>query len=265
MIIGLVDIVIPTYKTPAKVLNAAVLSALAQTHQKINVIVVNDYPIKKLEISKHPWLDNENVTLVQNNQKMGSAEARNVAIAYSKGEFIAFLDADDLWHPQKLEKQIDFMKYNGFGASCTGYLAVDKKNKIRFSVKPFQNLSQTKLWLTTNVSCSSVVLDKKQISQSPLMKPYRHSHDTVLWSEIIQQTRFGGYKHPLTLYRIGHESATSSRLKTVRYNYEVFRRENGFCFGTMFWVSYLIFAILKRQNILSNSKNEINDLWPDLV
>ncbi len=257
-----VSVIVPTYKNDPLHLAAAVSSALSQTYPKLEVIIVNDDPENEIGRGDEVWLSDPRIRIIQNLENVGSAKSRNIGVKNANGRFIAFLDSDDLWHPKKIFEQIKFMESNRLGACCTSYIATNEANKIAFSVRAFRKISNTLLWSTTNVACSSVLIDVKYLKSLPLMPAYRHSHDTALWSSLISQVKFGGLEKPLLNYRVGHASATSKRFKTLAYNLQVFLAELGLLRGLAFFCCYVIVASLKRFGIFRVPSDQIREHWP---
>ena len=154
-----VSIIIPVYNTQASMLDACVKSALGQTYNLIEVLIIDDNPENPIKTNRFSWFDDSRIRLISNKRNLGAAEARNVGVQHATAPYIAFLDADDEWHRLKLEIQLAHIKNNRLGAVCTGYVAVDQNERVLFSARPFSRLNNLKLWSTTNVCCSSVLID----------------------------------------------------------------------------------------------------------
>ena len=179
---------------------------------------------------------------------------------HATAPYIAFLDADDEWHRLKLEIQLAHIKNNRLGAVCTVRSRRSERKGPIFGTA-FSRLNNLKLWSTTNVCCSSVLIDSGMMFNKPLMTAYKHSHDTSLVNGNTAHA-IGGVKAPLVKYRVGHESATSRRFKTVLYNRKVFIAENGLLSGTIYWLFYITFATLKRMGTFRIDGKEIELFGP---
>ena len=259
--IDLVSVIIPAFNTERKILAKSIESALCQTHPRLEIIVVDDnskFPIRELNID---YILDKRVRVIRNSENLGAAKSRNIAINNSKGRYIAFLDADDTWHPEKLSRQIEFMEATGAQVSNTGYICSDQNENILFSVRPLKKLTWFKLWATTNVGCSTVIIDKASLKSAPIMPLYKNSHDTALWSQLVNSHLFMGLDQPLTNYRIGHASSTSNRWQTISYNFTVFSQECGLILGPLLWAYYVFNAIAKRLGLYNYSEKIISEFW----
>jgi teichuronic acid biosynthesis glycosyltransferase TuaG len=254
-------VIIPAFNPQLSHINAAVKSALNQTHTAIEIIIIDDNSTTPIKAKHSPYLSNKRVRILINKSNLGAAQSRNTGVSESKGKYIAYLDADDQWHPTKLERQIEFMKSTGAVASNTGYLCTNKCGKYIFSVKAFQKLTWLKLWATTNVGCSTVMIDQTQLDRVPMMPLYKNSHDTALWSQLVSSNLFLGLNEPLTNYRIGHISATSNRYDVVKYNLKVWVNECGLMCGCALWILYIMNAVAKRQGIYNFKLVTIKKFW----
>ena len=115
----LVSIIMPSYNT-AKYIKNSVNSVLAQTYQNWELLIVEDCSTDNtMEVLS--TFDDERIKVFVNERNSGAALSRNFALRQAKGRWIAFLDSDDIWHPQKLEKQIAFMEQNGYAFTFTDY------------------------------------------------------------------------------------------------------------------------------------------------
>lgn len=129
-----VSVVIPTYQRPVEFVSRAVESVIHQTYPDIEIIVVDDSPISfehRSEIAAYfSGMDNENVIYVQNEKNMGGSLARNRGIALANGDYISFLDDDDEYYPQKIEKQIDFMRKEECDLSFSDMVMYNSSGKV---------------------------------------------------------------------------------------------------------------------------------------
>ncbi|HFR3414640.1 TPA: glycosyltransferase family 2 protein, partial [Streptococcus suis] len=108
----LVSIIMPSWNT-AKYISESIQSVLDQTHQNWELIIVDDCSNDETEKVVSHFKDSR-IKFFKNSNNLGAALTRNKALRKARGRWIAFLDSDDLWHPSKLEKQLEFMKNNGY-------------------------------------------------------------------------------------------------------------------------------------------------------
>ena len=109
----LVSIIMPSYNT-AKYIAESIKSVQAQTYKNWELLIVDDCSSDDTDDVVRPFLSDERIKYLKNEKNSGAALTRNKALREAKGKWIAFLDSDDLWHPNKLEKQIEFMVKNDF-------------------------------------------------------------------------------------------------------------------------------------------------------
>ena len=117
----LVSVIMPYYKKINFVINA-INSVLNQSYQNFELILVyDDTNLSDLEIIKNEFKNNPKLKIIKNNKNFGAGISRNIGISKSIGEIIAFIDSDDCWFQQKLEKQLDFMNYNNLDFTFCNY------------------------------------------------------------------------------------------------------------------------------------------------
>lgn len=123
----LVSVIMPSYNT-ADYIADSIKSVISQTYQNWELIIVDDCSTDNTDDIVSYFSDNR-IKYMKNKKNMGAAATRNRALREAKGEWIAFLDSDDLWLPNKLEKQINFMKSNGYVFSYHNYEKIDENNE----------------------------------------------------------------------------------------------------------------------------------------
>ena len=121
----MVSIITPSYNT-ARFIGEAIQSVQAQTYTNWEMIIVDDCSTDNTDDVVKPFLSDQRIKYLKNDKNSGAAVCRNRAIKEAKGKWMAFLDSDDLWMPEKLEKQIEFMEKNGYHFSYTKYTEIDE-------------------------------------------------------------------------------------------------------------------------------------------
>ena len=126
----LVSAIIPYYKKK-KYIKEKIKSILNQTYTNIEIVIVYDDIIKNdLNYLNENYSKNKNIKIIVNDRNIGAGQSRNIGIANSKGKYIAFIDADDLWDKEKISKQIEYMKKNNFQVSHTSYKIINEMDKL---------------------------------------------------------------------------------------------------------------------------------------
>ena len=124
----LVSIIMPSYNTGALIAES-IRSVLAQTYGNWELLIVDDCSGDDTCEAVKPFLSDARIRFFRNENNSGAAVSRNRALREAKGRWIAFLDSDDLWTPEKLEKQLGFMERGGYHFSYTAYAEMDEQGK----------------------------------------------------------------------------------------------------------------------------------------
>jgi len=122
----LVSIIMPSYNT-GRFIEETIESVLAQSYPVWELIIVDDCSTDNTDDVVNQFLADERIRYIKNDTNSGAAVSRNRALREAKGKWIAFLDSDDLWEPDKLQKQISFMRDNDYHFSYTNYIEIDEK------------------------------------------------------------------------------------------------------------------------------------------
>ena len=242
-----VSIIIPYYQKKIFFLKT-LKSALNQTYKNFEIIIVYDDPSRTdLEYIKRISKFNKKITLLINNKNLGAGYSRNKGIKYSKGKFIAFLDADDLWDKKKLSIQINFMRNKKINFSHTSYKIVDEKNNLlgRQIVKKYTSYSD--LLKSCDIGLSTVVV-KKDIIKENIFPNLKTKEDYVLWLKLVKINKVYGFKKVLSSWRKSKNSLSSSFFQKILDAFRVYYKyENLNFFVSIFRVLILSnFYLLKR-------------------
>ena len=247
---SLVSIIIPYYKKEFFI-EETIKSILIQSYQNFEILIIDDEinlaASKVLE--KISSLDSR-IKIITNEKNLGAGESRNVGINFSKGDYIAFCDSDDLWKEQKLEIQLSFMKKNELNFSFTSYEVIDEnKNFIKT-----RNADDIVDFIKLRNSCDiglSTVLMKRNIFDN---REYRFARiktkeDYVLWLTLAKNNiKLRGLKNILTSWRKNKNSLSSSIYQKLKDGYKVYRVYLGYSMlRSLFYLTILsINYILKK-------------------
>ena len=245
----LVSVIVPCYNME-RFISDTIDSVVRQTYPHWELLIADDASTDGTVdiVQKHCAQDNR-IQLVVKPQHSGIADTRNQCLKMAKGRYLAFLDADDLWHPEKLEQQLQFMTERNIGFSYSSYDCVDEDgNPTGKTVKAAGNLDYNAYLHNTIIGCSTVMLDTEKVG-TVVVPNFRTSEDAATWLNILRKG-FIAYaiEQPLTSYRIRQHSASSNKLKASSDLWRVYRKNEKLslfkaiaCFS-----SYAFNAIKKR-------------------
>jgi teichuronic acid biosynthesis glycosyltransferase TuaG len=244
----LISVIIP-YFNKIKFINKAIDSVLHQTYKKFEIIIVydsenNEDYFKILEIKKK----DKRIKIIKNNKNLGAGESRNKAIKFSNGSYIAFLDADDFWHKDKLKLQLKFMQFNNLSFSHTSYHIVDKNNKILGKRKAPLTISYNTLIKSCDIGLSTVLIKKKIIGKTKFPR-LKTKEDYVFWLSISKKGfDIAGINRCLTGWRRLENSLSSSIFQKILDGYRVYRLYLKFSFfRSIFSLLILSSNYLKKE------------------
>lgn len=238
---GLVSIVIPVYNAAAYIQNT-IENIIAQTYHEWEIILVDDCSkdngaqVIENYINEHKnktvnqvQIDENRIKLIRQTKNRGAAEARNAGVQVATGRYIAFLDADDIWLPRKLESQINFMTLHNAAFSCTSYEFGDEKARPTGKIVRVEPQLTYKQALTkTIIFTSTVMFDMGKLTKEQIHMPDCKSEDTATWWQILRSgIRVYGLYEALAIYRRPASSLSSNKLEAIRRIWNLYRqREN---------------------------------------
>ncbi len=220
----LVSLITPAYNAAAYIAET-IESVLVQTYPNWEMLIVNDCSKDNtVEIVQSYAEKDKRIKLINLKQNSGAAVARNTAIQNAKGRYIAFLDSDDLWKKEKLQKQIDFMQQNGYAFTYTSYEHFkETKENIQKQVQIPKSLNYQQALKGNQIGCLTVMLDRKQIANIHFTT--QKHEDYILWLSILKQgiTAYG-IQERLALYRTGNsKSISGNKLQSALWTWKVYR------------------------------------------
>lgn len=169
------------------------------------------------------------IRLIRLEQNGGAARARNRGVKESLGRYVAYIDADDLWEPEKLEKQLKFMEEKGAAFCFTGYEFADENGKgLGKIVKVPETIDYKEALKNTTIFTSTVMFDSEKIPKDELEMPVIKSEDTALWWRILRKGNVAyGLNENLVRYRRAGKSLSSNKLEAVRRIWNLYRKAEG--------------------------------------
>tara|TARA_B100000795_G_C22795703_1_gene439241 strand:+ start:1661 stop:2401 length:741 start_codon:yes stop_codon:yes gene_type:complete len=217
-----VSIILPYFRKK-KFINKTLKSIFNQTYNIFELLIVYDDENKNelknlIKITEN----NKKIKILVNKKNIGAGESRNRAIKVAKGEYLAFLDADDIWKKDKLKKQMLFMVKNNYKITHTSYQIMNDQNKI-IGKRIAKNLTFKDLIKSCDVGLSTVIIKKKFLKNFKFAK-LKTKEDYVLWLKLAQEGHtFFGLDDCLTSWKSSNDSLSSSIIRKLIDGYKVYR------------------------------------------
>lgn len=220
----LVSIIMPTYNCGSFIAET-IRSVQAQTYTNWEIVIVDDCSTDDTKAVVDSFiLEDDRIKYHCLEENSGAAVARTRAMAIAEGEYMAFLDSDDLWMPDKLERQLAFMKDNGYAFSCTAYEQIDEEsNSLGRVIKTVKKTDYNRLLLDCPVGNSSVMYHVGVMGKFEVPN-IRKRNDDALWLQMLKKEKYiYGMPDVLMRYRIRKNSISSNKLKVVKYHWILYR------------------------------------------
>ena len=202
-----------------------------------------------MKIIKKYSEEDERIKVVDSKENVGVVAARNKLIEIATGEFIAFLDADDYWKQNKLEKQIKFMRKNNALISCTEYTRVTEDEKEINDIIIKEIITYEDMLKNNYLGCLTVIYNANKLGKR-YFKERKKNEDYVLWLEIVKETKIiFGLKENLAFYRVLNNSRSSNKIKVAKDRWEVYRKIERLSLlkSIYYFLQYVIRALKKTK------------------
>ena len=217
-----VSVIIPVYNS-SKYLNECLDSVIKQTYKNIEIILVDDNSTdNSVDIIKS--YDDKRIKLIRSHSNLGAAESRNKGIKAATGDYICFIDSDDFWKLNKLEKQVRFMKNKEF--IYAGYSYYKKGRTHRVKVPKQINYEQS--LKNTTIFTSTVMFNMNKLKKEDIFMPniYRGQDQATWWQVLKKGITAYGIDEVLAFYRVGDKSLSSNKIKALKRTWSILKREN---------------------------------------
>ena len=221
---GLVSIIMPSYNT-GKYIAESIRSVQKQTYANWELLIVDDCSLDDTDDIVKPFLTDKRIKYYRNEQNCGAAASRNHALREAKGKWIAFLDSDDLWMSDKLEKQLTFMLDHGFHFSYCNYSEMDADgNCLSTIVTGPKKITRTGFFNYCWPGCLTVMYDREYIGLVQI-ENIRKNNDYAMWLKICRKANCYLLDENLAIYRRGRTGSISTHgiAAMVIWHYRLFR------------------------------------------
>ena len=239
---NLVSIITPTYNSE-KFISATIHSVQNQTYSNWELIIVDDCSTDKtVEIINNAIKSDSRIKLHSLAKNEGTGVARNIGIANSNGSYISFLDSDDLWVFNKLERQLDFMEENNLAFTFSYYECIDENgNHLNIRKEAPNPTTYKKLFFCNYIGNSTAIYNANILGKIPINK-IRKRQDWMLWLTIVKKIKVAQpVPEVLAYYRVRKNSISSSKIDLLKFNFDVYHKFHRMNFFASL-VSLLIFV-----------------------
>ena len=244
---SLVSVIIPYYRKK-QYISRALKSVTDQSYKKLEIIIVYDDSSRDdLKFIRHISSKDKRIKIFINKKNLGAGLSRNLGIKKSKGEYVAFIDADDLWYKSKINHQVKFMKNKGIFFSHTSYSIINKKNIIvsKRYAKDYLNLED--LLKSCDIGLSTVMIKKSHLisNKFPNLKT---KEDFVLWLKLLSKNvKIYGINKNLVLWRKTENSLSSNSIQKIKDAFTLYYKfENKNLILSIYSVLVLAYNKLKK-------------------
>ena len=243
----IVSIIIPYYKK-IKYFKKTYLSVLNQNFKNFEIIIIyDDENLSDLTKLKKIIKKKKNVKIIINKKNLGAGQSRNKGIAVAKGDFLAFIDSDDVWKKNKLKQQIKFMKKNNYFLTHTSYNIINNQNNILSKRRAATKLNYKNLLESCDIGLSTVMINKKKIKKIKFGYT-KTKEDYSLWLKLTKNIPFYGLNKNLTYWTKSNNSLSSSTFQKLIDAFRIYYFQEKF--GIM---SSIIRTFLLSLNFINKS------------
>ena len=216
-----VSVIMPCYNSE-KYIAESIESVLNQTHQRLELLICDDGSSdRSVEIIKEFKSKDSRIKFFVNSYSKGAPGARNTCMDHAVGDFVSFLDSDDLWMKDKLEKQLKFMLLEGIDFSYSYNNVIDETGKYICMHKSPNEVDSNKLCFANFIPCSTVIYNANRLGY--IYQPYiKKRNDFALWLKILNINSISAkcYREVTSSYRSNSYGLSSNRIDAIKYFYK---------------------------------------------
>ena len=218
-----VSIIMPAFNCE-KFIDQSIESVINQSYQNWELLIVNDGSTDNTKDIVESYAKHDSrISLINFEDNQGAAISRNVAVDQAKNRFLAFLDSDDVWKPEKLEKQLKFMRINNCTFSCTYYGKIDEMNNEIKKIIRSKDISDYGEVLKNCPGNSTVIYDSVLLGKF-YIDNIKKRNDFVMWLKVIKKAEFlYCLDEVLSYHRERSGSLSGNKISLLKYQWQVYR------------------------------------------
>lgn len=248
-----VSVIMPAYNA-ARYLEESVSSVLAQTWQNLELIIIEDASQDETwELANTLAKRDERIRILRNPNNLGAARSRNRGVQAAKGEWIAFLDSDDVWKPEKLTEQLAFAHHRQAVFTFTGSAFMDADGQCRkYCLTVPEKVGYRQLLKQNIISCSSVLIRRSLILEYPMEHSGFLHEDFAVWLRILKEKHLYAYglNQPLLIYRVSSASSSGNKWKAAQMTFRVYHYIGlPLAEALYYWLCYTKRSFFKYRNL----------------
>ena len=219
----LVSIIMPAYNC-SDFIGKSIDTIRQQTYENWELIIVDDCSTDDTPLVIRQYIEqDERIHLYQLEKNSGAAIARNTAVDKANGVYLAFNDSDDLWKPEKLEKQIHFMTENNYNFTCTDYGKIDEQDNIQNIVIKCKSIYDYNFILKECPGNSTIIYNCQELGKFHAANIKRRN-DFVMWLAVIKKAQKAyGLPELLSYHRVRSGSISYKKSLLLKYQWKVYR------------------------------------------
>ena len=246
----LVSIITPTYNC-GRYIEETIKSVINQTYKNWEMIIIDDCSTDNTKsIVEEYQKKYSNIIYHILEKNSGAAVARNIAIKMAKGKFIAFLDSDDLWHEEKLEKQINFMKQNDYNFTYTNYIEIDESgNPKGRKVTGPKKITTNRMFNYCWPGCLTVMYNVEKVGLIQI-ENIRKNNDYAIWLKVCKKSNCYLLDEELAMYRKRNGSISNHNyMELIKWHYKLYKEaeHKNYIYSIFNTFRNMIFGIYKKK------------------
>jgi teichuronic acid biosynthesis glycosyltransferase TuaG len=247
---GYISIIVPVYNAE-KFIEETIRYVQAQTYTEWELLLVDDCSSdRSREVIRDKIKQDERIKLIEQDKNSGAAASRNLGLSKAQGRYICFLDADDVWEPEKLDTELGFMQEMQAGFVFMGYEFADENGKgLGKVVHVPGTITYRQALKNTTIFTSTVMIDREIIPDEDIVMPNVASEDTATWWNILKKHGKGyGLDKNLVRYRRSANTLSSNKMTAIKRIWGLYRRYEGLSFiESLYCMAFWAFrAVLRR-------------------
>ncbi|AHF01125.1 glycosyl transferase [Thiomicrospira aerophila AL3] len=224
---SIVSIITPSHNS-TQFISETIQSVLSQSISDWEMIIVDDCSTdKSVEVIQSFVEQDSRIKLIRLSVNSGAAVARNTAIEAAQGRYIAFLDSDDLWLPDKLEKQLAFMQVDNYPFTYAAYDKIDENGQVFGLIGVPDRVCYSDLLKMCSIGCLTAIYDTEYFGKVT-MPLIRKRQDFGLWLKLLKKTEYAyGLNETLAQYRVRTDSISANKANAAKFTWRLYREVEG--------------------------------------